>query len=355
MSLRGAAAEVEEAPKPQAPGNNFNFNFGQQVPTAPPVPRIINLLRVPGPQQVMLKVQIAELNRTALRRIGFAFLFQDSDTVVATAAEFARLLNPLNVTQNTTAFAIFDGGDVNIFVDALRRNRVFKILAEPNLVAMNGQQATFLAGGEFPVPVPQSGGAGISAQPTVTIQYKEFGVKLGFTPMIHDDETIRLQVAPEVSSIDFDLGILVAGTRVPALNTRRANTVVQIREGQTLAMAGLLQLEISGRTDRIPGLGDLPYIGPFFSNTSSEKVEKELVVLVTPYLVDAVPAEEVPPVPGAEMKEPTDFEMYLLNRIEGRTCEPFRSTTAWEDPLGLHGRQIHIEQNYVIGPHGYSQ
>ncbi len=216
-------------------------------------------------------------------------------------------------------------------------------------MALHGQEAEFLSGGEFPIPVPQ-GGSAIGA---VTIQYKEFGVGLKFVPYILDDETVRLAVAPEVSSIDFALGITIGGIQVPALNTRRTRTVVEMKQGQTLAVSGLLQVEMEAGTDRIPGLGDLPYIGSMFRNNTSRQVEKELIVLVTPYLAAALNGDEVPPVPGADVCEPDDCEFYWKGRIEGRTGQPFRSTTRWDDPLGLEHRR-EIESDYIVGPYGYS-
>lgn len=325
-----------------------------------PGPEVINLIRVPGPQQVMLKVQVAELNRTALRQLGVDFLFQDDKMAIGSniggglpagreprPGNLLGLLDPQ--TAGATAFGVFDGGKINFYVDALRRNQVFKILAEPTLVALHGQEADFLSGGEFPVPVPQGG----AATGAVTIEYREFGVGLTFVPYILDNETIRLAVAPEVSSIDFTLGITVGGIQVPALNTRRTRTVVELKQGQTLAVSGLLQVEMEAGTDRIPGFGDLPYIGAMFRNNTSRRVEKELIVLVTPYLVEALDCDEVPPLPGADVCEPNDREFYLKGRIEGRTGRPFRSTTRWDDPFGLeHRRQV--ESDYIIGPYGYS-
>jgi pilus assembly protein CpaC len=237
-------------------------------------------------------------------------------------------------------------------LSALRQNSVLKILAEPNLVAMNGHQARFLAGGEFPVPVPQSGAGGGPA--TITVQYKKFGVQLDFVPYILDDDVIRLSVDPEVSSVDFTLGIELSGTKVPGLNTRNAHTVVELHEGQTLAMAGLMQLSLTNQAIRIPGLGDLPYIGPFFSNNTANRVEKELVVLVTPYLVEAMHPDEVPPRPGDEVNEPNDLEFYLLGRIQGRTGDAaFRSTTNIDDPLDCV-RRMKLESRCIQGPNGYS-
>jgi len=332
-------------------------------------PEIINLMRVPGPQQVMLKVQIAELNRTAMRQIGSDFLFADGNgrilgtrlsnatssvTTSALGSGLAGLAETAaGPTSPATAFAIFEGAGFQMFVSALRQNSMLKILAEPNLVAMNGHEARFLAGGEFPVPVPQSGAGGGAA--TITVQYKKFGVQLNFVPYILDGGTIRLSVDPEVSSIDFSLGIEVSGTRVPGLNTRNAHTVVELQEGQTLAIAGLMQLSLSGNTRRIPGIGDLPYIGPFFSNTTSDRIEKELVVLVTPYLVEPMLPEEVSCRPGDEVSEPNDLEFYLLGRLQGRTGDrSFRSTVNSDDPLHLM-RRLKLEQRCLEGPHGFSK
>jgi pilus assembly protein CpaC len=348
-------------------------------------PTIINLLHVVGSQQVMLKVRIAELNRTALRRIGANFLGVDPRTggivgsIVSGPTNFQGTIgqagtlgvgsttNPQGIPfqqlfgnatlgpngLDTTVFGIFQHANFEFTLGALRQNGLLKILAEPNLVALNGQLASFLAGGEFPVPVPQVGAAGVA--PTITVRFREFGVRLGFVPYILDGDVIRLTVAPEVSNIDFTIAVtLVAGgTPVPGLNTRKAQTTVELREGQTLAIAGLLELTLNPQTTRIPGLGDLPIIGPFFSNTTSQRTEKELVVLVTPYLVEPMTPDQVPPTPGDEVKEANDLEFYLLNRIEGRTGRDFRSTTEWDDPYGLR-YHLNLEKKYVNGPVGFS-
>jgi pilus assembly protein CpaC len=317
---------------------------------------------------VLLKVRIAELNRTAMREIGADFLAVDRSTgtvigsqiggatVTGTATFASRVLNAAAetaVSPMTTIFGIFQEGEFAIFLSALRKNSLLKILAEPNLVAMNGQQAYFLAGGEFPVPVPQVAGTGNAS--TVTVQFQPFGVSLAFLPFILDNDVIRLAVDPEVSSIDFTLGTVLVpgGTPVPGLNTRKAHTVVELHQGETLAIAGLLQLTLDGSTTRIPGLGDLPILGPFFSNTTNERIEKELVVLVTPYLVEGRQAGCGIPTPGDEVNEPTDFEFYLLNRIEGRTGRDYRSTTQYDDALQVLRCLMKLQEEYVRGPHGY--
>ncbi len=355
--------------------------------------KILNLLRVPGAQQVLLKVRVAELNRTALRQIGANVLGYDSrsgsifgtqigNSITGTGAVTPFTLNKSRaftdatgtnsvssaiqqpgkeligtissgLSSSTTLFGIFQNSNFDVFLNALRRNSVLKILAEPNLVTLNGHKASFLAGGEFPIPVPQVGATGVAS--TITVNFKKFGVQLDFLPIIIDGDTIRLTVDPEVSSIDFSIGttLIAGGSPVPGLNTRKAHTTVELHEGQTLAIAGLMQLTLDGQTSRIPGLGDLPILGPFFSNTTSNRVEKELVVLVTPYLVEGMGSDQVPPAPGDEVNAPNDLEFYFLNRIEGRTGRDFRATTDGADPLRI-SRHLHLERKYVRGPSGFS-
>jgi pilus assembly protein CpaC len=350
------------------PGGPADAVGSQSTQSTVTRPRVINLIHVPGSQQVLLKVRVAELNRTSLRQIGGDFLSIDSDTgaivgtqiggtgVIATAVASGRMLTGTAqdaLTATNTVFGIFQEGEFALFLSALRRNSLLKILAEPNLVALNGHQASFLAGGQFPVPVAQTSSGG--AAPAVTVQFQEFGVRLGFIPYILDNDVIRLTVDPEVSTVDFALGTVLVpgGTPVPGLNTRRAHTVVELHAGQTLAIAGLLQLTLDGQTGRIPGLGDLPIIGPFFSNTTSERIEKELVVLVTPVLVEPMNRDQVPPGPGDEVNAPNDLEFYLLNRIEGRTGKDFRATTNYDDALHVLRCFMKLENEHVRGPHGF--
>jgi pilus assembly protein CpaC len=183
---------------------------------------------------------------------------------------------------------------------ALQQSGGFQSLAEPNLIAYNGQEASFLAGGEFPVPVV-SGAAG-----TVSVIFKEFGIRLNFTPTIAGD-VIRLKVRPEVSSLDFANGITLEGFRIPALTTRRAETVVELRDGQSFAIAGLLDNQVQTDEAAIPLLSKLPIIGHLFKSKADRKEQTELMVLITPRLVRALDPDEVPPlptVPDAFMKKP---------------------------------------------------
>lgn len=318
-------------------------------------PQIINLLSVPGVQQVLLQVRIAELDRTGLREIGVDSFFEfGSGTLLGTQIAGSTVsLNGLTPGTSTTGFGVFPNGRVEIMLKALRENSLLHILAEPNLVSLTGHEASFLAGGEFPVPVPQ--GSGIGTSGNVTVQFKKFGVQLNFVPHILDDASIRLEIRSEVSTIDESLGttLVVGGDPIPGINTRRVQTTVMLREGETLALAGLLQVTLDASTKRIPGLGDLPYLGPFFSNTTHKRVEKELLVLVTPYLVSPLDPDEIPLLPGEEIQDPNDLEFYLLNRIEGRTGREYRSTTSWDDPLGLV-RLMKLERDNVSGPIGFS-
>jgi pilus assembly protein CpaC len=359
---------------PLAPDTTPNGQPGTVSPelNAPPriearytEPRVINLIRVPGSHQVLLKVRVAELNRTAMRQIGADFLTVDPETgtIAGTQIGGANIqavgtINGFNSrggspSTQTTAFGILQPSEIQFFLSALRRNSLLRTLAEPNLVAMSGHQASFLAGGEFPVPIPQTstGGAGTS----VTVTFKEFGVRLGFLPFILDDDTIRLTVDLEVSAIDFAIGTVIVpgGTPVPGVDTRKAHTTVEMKQGQTLAIAGLLSVTLNASTSRIPGLGDLPILGPFFSNTSHQREEKELIVLVTPYLIEPLGPDQLPPTPGDEVKTPTDLEFYLLNRLEGRTGVDWRSTTEYDDALGVLRCFLRLEKQHVRGPYGY--
>ena len=238
-------------------------NLSTQVRTAKA--KIINLIRVPGVQQVLLKVRIAELNRTAMREIGADLLGVDpsSGNLLGTriggasvsASGTAALRGLLgtgtgDLGSSSTGFGIFPSGDWQVILRALRQNGLVRVLAEPNLITMSGHRANFLAGGEFPVPIPQATGA--AGANSVTVDFREFGVRLDFLPFVMEEDRIRLSVMPEVSTIDLTLGttLVAGGDPVPGLNTRRANTTVELQPGQTLAIAGLLQIELGGQTSR---------------------------------------------------------------------------------------------------------
>jgi pilus assembly protein CpaC len=277
--------------------------------------KVINLLQFPGAnesQQVMLQVRFAEVSRQALRELGInlftSALGIDNNIGRVTTQRFAAPdFQGLQVTKDADGNVVTASGDItfsdflNLFlfntrydvgaaVRALQTRGLLQSLAEPNLIAYNGQQAGFLAGGEIPIPSVQ----GNTGQ--VTIEYKEYGIRLNFTPTIAGD-TIRLKVRPEVSTLDYPNGLTLSGFRVPALSTRRAETDVELRDGQSFAIAGLLNNLSQDTVDEIPGLARLPIIGHLFRSTQVNATRNELMVLITPRLVRPLNPDEVPPLP----------------------------------------------------------
>jgi pilus assembly protein CpaC len=219
------------------------------------------------------------------------------------------------LTTNTDLTLGFPRVQLQIFFNAMRDNRLLRVLAEPNLAALSGQEASFLAGGEFPFQVPQSLG-------TTTIEWKNFGIQLRFTPTVIGRDMIRLRVAPEVSDLDFTNGISLNGVTVPALTSRRAETTIELPGGSTIAIAGLLSERVRGITQKMPGLGDVPVLGALFSSVSYQKDQTELVILVTPEIATCLGPDQVNPVPGQFMTDPDDFELMGLGMLEGKpACE----------------------------------
>jgi pilus assembly protein CpaC len=266
--------------------------------------KVLNLLQLPGAsgsQQVMLQVRFAEVNRNALQELGASFFtgpngYQNflarSTTQQFAAPSFDTSADPATLTFSDflNLFIFNTKHNVGAVIQALQTKGYFQSLAEPNLIAYNGQEASFLAGGQFPVPVVQ----GMSN--AITIEWKEFGVRLKFTPTIAGD-LIRLKVEPEVSSLDFNNGITLQGYRIPALIMRRAQTDVELRDGQSFAIAGLLQNVTQENGSAIPLLSSIPIIGNLFKSKSDQKQQTELMVLITPHLVQPLEPDEVPPLP----------------------------------------------------------
>jgi pilus assembly protein CpaC len=295
--------------------------------------RVVNLLSVAGNQQVMLKVVVAEMSRNLEREIGtnFAALietdgkaffvnsvlenliggFEDGDLLVADTAElvgFATGLGSLSA--------------LSVVMDLIERNGLGKILAEPTLVARSGETASFLAGGEVPIPIAQGGAFG-----SITIEFKKFGVGVAFTPTVLGPDRIHLEVAPEVSEPDFSFGTEVDGTAVPGFVTRRAATSVELSDGQSFAIAGLLSDVVREAAAKYPLLGDIPVLGALFRSTRFQKNETELVIIVTPQLVK--PLGPPPhPLPIDHFSEPTALEFYLLGALEGSRPPPVRASGA---------------------------
>lgn len=288
--------------------------------------QVYNFLEVGGVHQVMLEVRVSEMSRSLIKRLGVNFNFlSDSGRQfgvsllnnLARVAPGASAGGALGTSDSINLiFRFLSGGATwTMFIDALKENGLIKILAEPSLITLSGKTAYFLAGGEFPVPVPQSGaGGGI---PTITIEYKPFGVALNFTPTVLSNKKINIQVAPEVSELDFANAISLEGFTIPALTTRRVSTEIELAEGQSFAIAGLLNDEVRQTVRKYPLLGDIPIIGALFRSNEFQKNETELVIIVTPHLVKPIDMAKQT-LPTDQYIEPNDFEFYLLGKMEGR-------------------------------------
>ena len=251
---------------------------------------VVNLLRQQegvASEQIMLRVRFAEVSRTALQELGASFftdiLGHDDFIGRLTTQQFAA---PNFDNEDGLVFSDFlnvlafnTSEDIGVVIKALKTRGLFQSLAEPNLITQNGTEAMFLAGGEYPYPIAQ----GVSG--AVTVEFKEFGVRLRFTPTIVGPGRIHLRVAPEVSALDFSNAVSISGFRVPALSTRRTETEVELRDGQTFAIAGLIDNSVTETMSKIPGLGDIPILGLLFKSRAYQKNQTELVVMITPHIV----------------------------------------------------------------------
>jgi pilus assembly protein CpaC len=272
----------------------------------------VNLLRVqvpPAEAQILLKVRFADVDRAASSDLGANILSIGALNTVGSVGTQQFAAPQVSAEGGERKFSLTDALNVFLFrpdlnlgatIKALENRRLLQILAEPNVLAINGRPASFLAGGEFPFPTLQGGGAGLGA---VTIQFREFGVRINFTPVITPRGTIRLQVTPEVSSLDFANGLVFQGFNIPALATRRVQTEIELENGQSFVIGGLLDNRMTENFNKIPGLGDIPLLGKIFQSRALNRSNTELLVLVTPELVRPIPAGVAPP----EVKMPQEF------------------------------------------------
>jgi pilus assembly protein CpaC len=288
-------------------------------------PQVLNQMQVGGVQQVKIKVKIMEVQRSKLRRMGFNFLGVGRNGFISSTPGQLTTLSQINLAPNATSVSftdttlagaaaafgfVSDSVALQAFFDALKEEELLKILAEPILVTTNGRPAMMLSGGEFPILVPQSLGS-------VSIEWRDFGVRLEAVPVILGDGRVRMEVMPEVSERDFANSITLQGTTVPALTTRKVNTQVEMRFGQTLMLAGLLSSRQTGQAQKVPLLGELPWAGTFFRRIQYDDVETELVILLTPELVAPLEAGQLPQGgPGLFTTYPTDRELFFDGMIE---------------------------------------
>lgn len=270
--------------------------------------KTVNLLQSPvtNMQQVQLQVRVAEVSRSKMRDIGATYAYQTAPGVGGAIGSGGGPYT-VNAVENGTIFGSVAGSALNLlvmggnsfnFLRALKTAGALRSLAEPNLIAMNGQEASFLAGGEFPVPVVQSGSGG--AGTSVAVVFKEYGVRLNFKPTIIDEDHIRLELEPEVSTIDFANGVQFSGFVIPALKTRRARTGVELRDGQSFALAGLLDNSETRTLSKIPVLGDIPILGALFRSKSFQKNETELMFIITAQLVKPLNRDDLPQLRGVD-------------------------------------------------------
>lgn len=309
------------------------------VQVATPYGEVLNFLNISGGQQIMLQVIFAEVSRSATTQLGVNFGISGED---AFGGSNIGGLAPLGVGDpgdsalggvagvalqvpdpagtGVTLFGVGQAGDVAFagFISALRDNNLMRVLAKPDLVALSGETASFLAGGEFPIPVAQAGGTGAS---TVTIEFREFGVKLDFIAVALGDGRIRLQANPEVSDVDFSNAVQFGGFIVPGLTQRKVTTTVELADGQSLAIAGLLDHNITANKSTVPILGDIPILGSLFRSVRYQRRETELIVFVTPRLVSPMNPGEIPAVPGQRWVHPTEAELFWLGNLGQNAAE----------------------------------
>jgi len=270
-----------------------------------------------GAEEVLLEVKFAEVDRSALTQMGFNLLSTGAGNTIGTTTtgQFGGITGvgtisdtgssspfPSTATVSNVLNMFFFNPQVHLgtVIESLKTQNLLQILAEPNLIAVNGKEASFLAGGEFPFPVAQQNASGIA---TVTIQFREFGVRLKFTPVIQPNGNIHLHVIPEVSTLDFADAVTVAGTTIPAISTRKADTEFELQDGQSFVIAGLLDNRVTNVGSKIPWLGDIPIIGNFFKSKSDQKSNSELMVLCTVRRVSPniqAPKGPVMPVPNLD-------------------------------------------------------
>lgn len=281
------------------------------------VPRkqdVVSLLEVPAPPtgEVLLKVRFAEIDRSAVKQLGMNIMSLPGAKNIGSIStgQYSPPSLSGQLTPNSGGFTL--NGLLNVFIfrpdinlaatiEALQTQNLLQILAEPNVLTESGKEASFLSGGEFPFPVVQSTGAG-GGVPAITIQFRQFGIRLNFTPTILPGDEIHLKVAPEVSSLDYSNALTITGFTIPALAVRRVQSEMELRDGQSFVIAGLMDNRVTRTLQKIPGLGDIPLLGKIFQSESLNKNKTELLVLVTPQIVHPLPPGQVPYGPQFPMR-----------------------------------------------------
>lgn len=307
---------------------------------------VVNAMELAGSQQVMLSVRFAEVERGAAKALGISTNADfDDNGVDGFRSEF---INPIALDTNSFAFLRdqFDIGNVSVDVvlDAMEQKGMASILAEPTLIAVSGEPASFLAGGEFPVPVSATGANGNTQ---IQVEFKEFGVRLSFTPTVIGD-TISMVVTPEVSELDKANGIQLNGIVIPGLTTRRTSTTVELKNGQSFSIAGLMQKRFVDGLEQMPGLGDTPILGALARSARYQRKETELAIIITPYIVE--PVTDKLKTPFDSTIPPHEFELFLLGKVEKKASAAGQIAGASHVALAANNE---TDASSTVAPFGY--
>ncbi len=315
---------------------------------------VINLIELPkkaDPRQIMLQVKFASIDRAALSEIGFNWFSRNPKMLGALSTQqfqqprISALQFSNQEFSNTTVnfadllnmFAFRPDLNIGATIRALASQNLLQILAEPNLITVEGKEASFVAGGEFPFPMLNATSTGGAISPVITVQFRPFGVQLNFTPTITDTGAIHLKVRPEVSSLDYSNAINLQGVQIPALVTRRAETEVVLKDGESFAIAGLIDNRVLQTMSRIRGLGDLPILGQLFRSRSSKKTTDELVVVITPKFVRPLSAEEKAELPA--MLESFQATSRQIQALKDAKAKGKKKTAGTPQTVGSSGYQ----------------
>ncbi len=319
---------------------------------------VTNLIQVPDKQEILLQVKFASVDRTALSQFGFNLFSRNTAGIGASSTQqfqpplFSQLqfqnnqLAGTNVNLSSLLNLFLFRPDLNLgaTVQALEEQNLLQILAEPNLVVLEGSDASFLAGGEFPYPTITSTPTNGGIAPVVTVQFRKFGVQLDFTPTLTNTGGIRLKVKPEVSALDFDNAVTLDGYLIPAISTRVAETEVVLKDGESFAIAGLIDNRVTEVVNRLKGLGDIPILGSLFRSNSTKKTASELLVVVTPRFVKALP-------PGEPVALPDTVKPYLPSVSQQKAADQARKQ---KSILPFKHKKKEDEQKpEFVGPRGH--
>lgn len=319
--------------------------------------KVINLIKLPlkeDPKQIMLQVKFAAVDRSSLAELGFNYFSRNNKTLGGLSTqqfqqprfsqfqfqdqEFSN--SGLNIADALNLFLFRPDLNIGATIRALASRNLLQILAEPNLIAVEGREASFVAGGEFPFPTLNATSTGGAIAPVVTVQFRPFGVQLLFTPTIMESGSIHLKVRPEVSSLDFTNSVTVQGVLIPALSTRRAETEVILKDGESFAIAGLIDNRVIQTLSRVRGLGDIPILGQIFRSRSTRKSSDELVVVITPKFVRPLTAEE------KTARIPSPLEDFMMSTKEEKTLLDSKKKGKKKD-------KGDASQPQYVGPSGY--